>query len=113
MLVEFAQRGPHLRQPEIEHLHARSRHQDVRGLQVAMHDAMLVGSGHGLGDLDRLVHRLAPGHGRREWLALDVLHDQVGRVAIVADVVEGADVRVVERGDRACLALEATRVARR
>ena len=42
-----------------------------------------------------------------ERLALEQLHHQVVGVALAADVVERADVRVVERRDRAGLALEA------
>ena len=37
----------------------------------------------------------------------EVLHHEVGRAVVRADVVERADVRVRERGDRAGLALEA------
>src|SRR6185503_6070569 len=39
----------------------------------------------------------------RQRLALEQLHDQI----VVADVVEGADVRMVQRRDRLRLALEA------
>jgi hypothetical protein len=42
-----------------------------------------------------------------ERLAFDHLHHQVVGVALAPDVVERADVRVVERGDRLRLALEA------
>jgi hypothetical protein len=52
------------------------------------------------------------GHGAtcqalRERLAREVLHHQVRRVVVRANVVERADVRVCERGDRARLTLEA------
>jgi hypothetical protein len=44
---------------------------------------------------------------RGQRFALHVLHHQEVGVAGAADVVQRADVRVIERGDRACLALEA------
>jgi hypothetical protein len=43
----------------------------------------------------------------RERLALDQLHHQIVGLTLAADVVERADVRVVEARDRARLALEA------
>ena len=42
-----------------------------------------------------------------ERLAFEVLHDQVVDAVLLADVVERADVRMAERGDRLRLALEA------
>src|SRR4029453_6279139 len=41
-----------------------------------------------------------------EGLAFDQLHHQVVSVALAADIVQGADVRVTEAGDGAGLALE-------
>ena len=46
-------------------------------------------------------------------LALEPLHDQEVDAVLVADVVERADVRVIERRDRARLALEARAPIRR
>ena len=70
------------------------------------------------GDLNRTGKGLVACEGallepRRQRLALEVLHDQevdagavaVGRLA--ADIVQGADVGVIQRRHRACFALEA------
>ena len=43
---------------------------------------------------------------RRKRFAVHELHDQKVDALVVADVVNGADVRVVERGDGARLAFE-------
>ena len=43
----------------------------------------------------------------RQRLALEILHDQVGRALVFADVVQRADVRMIERGDCARFAVEA------
>ena len=42
----------------------------------------------------------------RQRLAFDVLHDEVVQTVLLADVVEGADVRMVELGDGFGFALE-------
>jgi hypothetical protein len=47
-----------------------------------------------------------------ECLAVDVLHDEVVRTLIVTDVVQRADVRMVELADQARFALEAFAVCR-
>ncbi len=43
----------------------------------------------------------------RERLAFDVLHHQKIGAVLVADVVERADVRMIQAGDGLCFALEA------
>ena len=48
-----------------------------------------------------------PRDARGERLALEELHDEIVGPVLVPDVVECADVRVLERGDRLGLALEA------
>ena len=75
----------------------------------------------GIGDLDGMAQRLSEGQRPLlqpllERLPLDVLHDQVQGAVLVADVVKGADVRMVQARDGLGLALEAlahVRVARR
>ena len=42
-----------------------------------------------------------------ERLALQIFHDEKIRAVLLADVVERADIGVIEAGNRACLALEA------
>ena len=59
-------------------------------------------------DLQRLVERQRPLlEARGQRLAVEMRHDEVVRAVDVADVVDAADVRMVERGDGARLALEA------
>ena len=99
-------------QAEVEQLHLAVAGQlDVGGLQVAVHDPSLVGGLEAQGDLarqrDRLRRRDRPARDAvGERLALDELHHDVVDVAGRADVVERADVRVLDGGDRARLARE-------
>jgi hypothetical protein len=59
--------GPHeLGQPEVEDLDPPvPGHEHVFRLEVAVHDSLLVGGGEPVGDLDRVVHRLAHWQGGR------------------------------------------------
>ena len=87
-------------QSEIQNLHTGRSHHDVARLQVAMDDPLGVGRRQGVGDLDAITQRLvqrqnALFHRRRQGLALDVLHHQISDAFMLADVVEGADVRMV------------------
>src|SRR5438128_8416207 len=43
----------------------------------------------------------------RERLAFEILENQVVELSVAADVVEGTDVRIVQRGNRARFVLEA------
>ena len=52
----------------------------------------------------------ALGKPRRQRLAFEVFHHQEVDALVAADVVQGADVRMVQRRDGARLALEAGRV---
>ena len=83
-----------------------------------MDDALLVRGGEGVGDLRPELHHLVERQRAllqaiRERFALEQLHHQEVRVALVPDVEQRADVGVVERGDRLRLALEALAGARR
>ena len=61
-------------------------------------------------NLQRLIERQRPFlEARGERLALEMRHDQVVRAVDAANVVDAADVRMVQRGDRPGLALEAAR----
>ena len=88
---------------------------DVGGLEVAMEDAEVVGGGEAVGGLDaggedELEAGGAFGDELVEGLAGDVLHDDVGFFAVtafgggLADVVDGADVGVVDGGGETGLA---------
>ncbi len=99
---------------EVEDLGLAVRgHHDVAGLDVAMDDAGLVGAGkaaaHLEGEVHRLVHRQrAAGEAGPQGLALVVGHHQVEPSVLgLADVVEGADVGVIEGRDQPRLAQEA------
>ena len=83
-----------------------------------MDDAARVGGREPLGDLARVVDGLAERQGApretlAQRLALEQLHDGVGRRALPPEVVDREDARVRERGDRLGLALEAGERLRR
>ena len=111
VLEELAGRGfvGHLGQPEIQHLHRAVRPQDdVARLQIAVHDALLVGVFQRLGDLpgdlERLIQRYrALPDSLRQSGTLDEFHHKV----IGAHVVELADVGMIQRGHRVHFAGEA------
>ena len=99
-------------QPEIQHLHARLRQHDVAGLQVSVDDPAPVCSVERVDDLDRVFDRSrerqrSPLQPLLERLTIDVLHDQVVDVVLHPDVVERADVRMIQAGDDPGFALEA------
>ena len=68
-----------------------------------MHDAGRVGRGDAVGDLHGEVEQLAGPLDRRQRAAVEELHDQVVR----PDVVQLADVRMIQCRDGAGFALEA------
>ena len=105
--------GERAREPEVGELHgAVGREEDVLGLQVAVHDALRVGV------LEReqgLAHDLGGLRGREPAVgveevahgpAVHVLHHHVVDAVDGAPVVDGDDVRVVQRGGGARLAAE-------
>ena len=108
-----------LSKPEIEELGqwrggrtcARRRQHDVARFEIAMNDAALVRPvecrGNLGGDVQGLGRRKRPAQEPcRQRLALEKLHDQEIDAAMAADVVHGADVWMVQRGNRARLTLE-------
>ncbi len=77
-----------------------------------MHEPEAMGLVERLGDLTAEAEHIRDGErtlleSRGEGLAFEMLHDQVIDVPLSADVMEGADVRVIEIRDGARLALEA------
>ena len=99
------------REPEVEEPCARLRQENVSRLEIAMHDARAVGFvervGDFGGDLDGVAERQrAPGDAIRQRLALEILHDEKGGALVIADVVQRADVGVIELGDRPRFAIE-------
>jgi hypothetical protein len=83
--------------------------EDVGGLEVAVDEAVLVGVAEGLADLGRDLDRLLEvvGAALLEAGAYQQLHHEVRHLQVLADVVDGDHVRVVEGGDRAGLAEDA------
>ncbi len=90
----------------------RAAEKDVARLQIPMHDAEPVSL------VERIGHLRGDAHRRRERqrasreaigerLALEVLEHQEIETGVLADVVQRADVRMIERGDGPRLALEA------
>ena len=116
-------RRPELRQPEVQELGPRLRQHDVARLQISMRNALSVRFVQGVGDLGGVPQHLSG----REWplgqpcgqrVAFQVLHHQEGdpvpltpalsprRGRLIPDIVERANVRVVQAGDGLRLALE-------
>ena len=105
------------RDAEVGEQHAAVlRDEHVRRLDVAVDDAGLVRGGECVGEQraharrDLGEHRAAPLELAEQRLAADQLHHDERRivavVAVAADVVDAQDVRVLERGRGARLALE-------
>ena len=84
------------RQTEIEQLpRSFGGEQDVGGLQIAMQNASAVGFLEGGGDFGRDSNAFVRGHRTGDGLAFDEFEHQV----VGADVVDLADVRMIEGGD--------------
>ena len=93
-----------LGEAEVHHLHvAALGEEDIRGLDVAMHDALRVRGVERVGDLDADVDNLldlerAGRDAIVQCLALHPFHDDERLAIVLADVVDGADVGMVQRG---------------
>ena len=91
---------------------AGSGQHDVRGLQVAVDDAMSVSTSERSSDLgpdaESLIKRQrATGQSSGKTLAIDELHHEEISLALGNDVVQCADVRVIESGNQFRFAFEA------
>jgi hypothetical protein len=75
-----------------------------------MHDTRVVSGTQRVGHADQQLHHLAPGPGllrpRFQRPAVDELHHQVIAAVVLASLVDGQDVRVIQRRDRADFLLE-------
>ena len=111
----------HLRQAEVEHLHdAVRRDLDIRGLQVTVDDPFFVCGLECVDDLPRDRERF--GHRQAGWVraggarggcdslgerrAFDQFQYETTHAVRLFDAVDGADVRVIQRGEHSRLALE-------
>ena len=99
---------------EVQDLHLPARvHEDVRRLDVAVHDAPGVRRLEGVGDLDAhgeqvlQVERRTPRHHLCERLAFEQLHDDEVLPLVLLDREDRADAGMVQRRGGARLALEA------
>ena len=101
------------RQAEVEHLHlACVAHDDVAGLDVAVDDALGVGRAERRRDLQRDVHdgrrrQLVARHVGLEVEPVHALHGDERPTLEAVDLVDRADVRVIQLRDGVGFALEA------
>jgi hypothetical protein len=101
------------RQPEIQHLHRAIRtHFHVARLQIAVHDAVLVGRFESLGNLardgQRLIERHRPARDPlRQVVAFDQLHHQRLPAVRFFQAVNDGDVGMVQRREHLGFAREA------
>ena len=100
-------------QAEVEDLHATVvGHEQVGGLEIAVHDALRMGGGQPSRDLHAVVHRLAdtarrPAQDLAHGGAFQQLRNQVGGAVMGPHVEENQEVRMAERSCRPRLLLEA------
>ena len=100
--VESALAHVHLGQTEVEDLRvAAGGHEDIGGLDIAVHDAARVRRLQAIGDLDgHAEHRVkghrAATHGVKQRLSLEEFGDDIRHAIVPADVVHREDVRVIQ-----------------
>ena len=78
-------------------------HQDIAGFKVAVYDPFAMRRVERIRNLRRQPQRLPNRHRTLERPPVDVLHHEIIR----PDVVQRADVRMIQRGNGACFPLEA------
>jgi hypothetical protein len=106
----IAARQP-FRQSEVEQLRDTAAQHHVSRLQIAMHQAVRVRVRERFGDLhgdrDRFIRRQrAAHHAIGQRLALEVFHDEVIEIAVAPDVVDAADIGMLEMRHRLRFTLE-------
>ncbi len=105
---------PDGRQAEVQNLGvAPARDEEIRRLEIAVHDPRGVRGFKGVGHLDGERQQLidverAPGDALLQRHPLEELHHEERASTLLADIVDGADAGVIERRCRACLALESS-----
>src|ERR1700735_2451160 len=104
--------GCQFRQTKIQNLRLPALHQkNIRWLDVAVHDSLRVGRIEAVGDLDADLQKLRYLDGLAanavfESPALEQLHGDKRTSVKFSDIVNGANVGVIERGCRARFAAE-------
>ncbi len=91
-----------LGESEVEQLDTLLGDENIGGLEVPMRDAFFVRGVEGIADLRGVFQRLVERQRAFERRPVDKLHHQI----VGSDVVQVADVGMIERGDGAGLALE-------
>jgi hypothetical protein len=105
--------GSDFREAEVENFGlAAAGDEDVGGLDVAMDDALGVGGVEGVGDFEGDFEEGVEVEGvavdaMLKGGAVEILHGDEGLAVLFADVVDGADVGVVQGGGRLGFAFEA------
>ena len=102
--IRVPNRQPIMRVTEIEQLHTAARQHDVARLEIAMNDTIAVGGFESVRDLHTVAERLLDAERPSfetagERFASHVLHDQKRSALLLADVVERADVGMIEPRD--------------
>lgn len=107
------------RDPEVEQAHASlARDQDVRGLEVAVHDESLVRGPHGQANVAEQLHAMADARGCRRAVpgdgrAVHMLHGKPRRAVVgLPGVVQRDDAGMAQRGEDALLLVEASAAER-
>ena len=110
--------GGRFREAEVEQLRdwrtrtpAATGEKNIAGLEIAMRDSLTVRLIERVGDLNRVLECLIERkctflQSRRERLPLQVLHDEVVDAILLADIVECADVWMIQRRDGTSFPLE-------
>ena len=97
---------------EVEQLHdAALGDEDIGGLHVTMNDTLLVRRVERIGDLDGNVNHFegaqpSAGHAHFQRLTTEQFHGNEGAAFEFIDLIDGADMRVIERRRRLGFALE-------
>ena len=91
-----------LGETEIQQLNTALGNENIPGLEVSMRNALAVGRVQSIENLAGIIERLSKRQRTLQGCPFDIFHDEV----FWPDVVQRADVRVIQRGHRARLPLE-------
>ena len=102
---------PQLRQTKVQELRTRLGQHDVAGLQITVRDSLAVRLVERVGDLDGVLQNLFERkrtflEAFRQRLPFEMLHHQEISAVLAPDVVERANVGMVQARYGACFALK-------